>query len=92
MRKPNLIAAQAAAYKVLKEIGMPHPGKVDLKDLVMHRGPLVVEEPMSGAEGRLVRKGGKGIIRIRQNIKQEGRGIISEEFQTRIKMNYITHG
>ncbi len=73
MRDPNLVAAQGAAFRLLNSIGMPHPKLIEMEDLAMSRGALVVEGPMEGAEGRLIRDGKDGIIRIKQGIRQEGR-------------------
>lgn len=69
----NLISATAAAFRISKELGFPHPREVDLRDLAMFRNVLVREGPLSGSEGRLIRKKGRGIIHVRENLKPDGR-------------------
>lgn len=54
--EPDRIRATAAAYKILQELGFPHPREFDLKDLAMNRNVFVREGEMKGAEGRLLRK------------------------------------
>ncbi len=71
--EPERIKATAAAYKILQELGFPHPREVDLKDLAMDRNVFVREGEMKGAEGRLLRKKKNGIIHIRKGIVPEGR-------------------
>jgi len=72
-RPANLIGATAAAFRISKELGFPHPKEVDLRDLAMFRNVLVREGPLSGSEGRLIRKKGRGIIHVREHLKPEGR-------------------
>lgn len=71
--EPERVKATASAYKILKELGFPHPREVDLKDLAMARNVFVREGVMKGAEGRLLRKKKSGIIHIRKGITPEGR-------------------
>lgn len=71
--EPERIKATAAAYKILQELGFPHPREIDLKDLAMDRNVFVREGDMKGAEGRLLRKKKNGIIHIRRGILPEGR-------------------
>ncbi|MCB1100655.1 MAG: ImmA/IrrE family metallo-endopeptidase [Verrucomicrobiae bacterium] len=73
MRDPNRVRAQAAAFRLLNEIGMPHPKLIEIEDLAMHRNVLVVEEAMKSSEGRLIKKGSNGLVRIKSGIRQEGR-------------------
>ncbi len=72
-RKPERDKAAAVAFKILQELGFPHPREIDLKDLAMDRNVYVREGEMKGAEGRLLRKNGNGVIHIRRGIKPEGR-------------------
>ena len=69
----RLIPARGAAFKLCKSLGHPHPREVPLEDLAMHLNVLVHEGPMKGAEGRLIRKNGRGIIHVRNDIRYEGR-------------------
>ncbi len=72
LNKPNYISAQAAAFRIWKELGHPHPSEVDLSDLAQFRDVTVAQGDLSGAEGRLTRMDGKGIIRVNRKIKREG--------------------
>lgn len=72
-KQPNLIHARSAAFKVCQILGYPHPREVPLEDLSMFRNVLVHESPMKGAEGRLIRKDGNGIIHVGTNVQYEGR-------------------
>lgn len=69
----NLIAATAAAFRIGKELGFPHPREIDLRDLAMFRNVLVREGTLTSSEGRLIRKKNRGIIHIRPGLKPEGR-------------------
>lgn len=69
----NLIRARSAAYKLAQELDFPHPTEIPLEDLAMYRNVLVVEGGLTGSEGRLIRRRGGGVIRIRDGIAQEGR-------------------
>lgn len=72
-RDSKPVKATAAAFRILSELGFPHPREIDLKDLAMDRNVFVREGDIKGAEGRLLRKGKKGVIHIRRGIKPEGR-------------------
>ena len=52
----NLIGARAAAFKLGKLLGHPHPRDVPLEDLAMSREVFVTDGSLNGAEGRLIRK------------------------------------
>ena len=71
--EPEPIKAAAAAFRILRDLGFPHPREIDLKDLAMDRNVLVREGDMKGAEGRLLRKKNSGVIHIRKGINPEGR-------------------
>lgn len=70
---PNLLRAQGAAFKFVREYGFAHPRDIRLEEIAMDRGVLVVIGGVVGCEGRLVRKGKKGIIRISDAIPERGR-------------------
>lgn len=71
---PDLDKARAVAYKLSQSLGVATPNDIVLEDIVMSRGALVVEGPLEGAEARLVRKGNKGIIRVKSGISNKGKG------------------
>ncbi len=69
----NLIKARGRAHKIWEEFDFPHPTEVPLEDLAMYRNVLVVAGGLNGAEGRLVRDSTGGVIRVRDDILQDGR-------------------
>ncbi len=71
--KANLIAARGAAFRLHRDLGFPHPRAVQIEDLAMYRKVFVKEGPLKSAEGRLIRKKGRGIVHIRNSFKFEGR-------------------
>ncbi len=70
---PNLVRAQGAAFKLSREYGFAHPRDIRLEDIAMDRGVLVITGGIAGCEGRLVRKGKQGIIRVRNALPEVGR-------------------
>jgi len=69
----RLIAAQNRASLLLASLGIDRPQEVDLEDIAMHLGIDVVAGPLRGAEARLVRRGTRGLIRVREDIPETGR-------------------
>jgi Zn-dependent peptidase ImmA (M78 family) len=69
----NLTRAQLAATKLIKRFAITCPQEIVLEDMAMVLGVLVFEDRLEGAEARLVRKGEKGIIRVKANIPEIGR-------------------
>lgn len=57
-----------AAKRLLNEFGIRDVKDLDLEILAADRRVLVKEEPISGAEGRLVYRDGHGTITVNQNI------------------------
>src|SRR5690348_18302572 len=70
--KPNLMRAQGAAFRINERFGVIRPGQLDVEDLAMALGVIVIYGRLDGAAGRLVRKGNSGIIRINSSISLEG--------------------
>jgi IrrE N-terminal-like domain len=70
---PNLLRAGGAAFKLTREYGFAHPRDIRLEDIAMDRGVLVIVGGIIGCEGRLVRRGKKGIIRVSDAIPEVGR-------------------
>jgi Zn-dependent peptidase ImmA (M78 family) len=69
----NLTHARHAADKLIKRFTITCPEDIALEDMAMASGVLVVEDHLEGAEARLLRKGGKGIIRVKAGIPEIGR-------------------
>ncbi len=72
-RTINEIAAKAKAYEIIKAYAFSRADEIILEDIAMARGVLVLEGKLKGAEARLVRSGHSGIIRVNDNIPEEGR-------------------
>ena len=73
-RDHEFTKAQAAASKLLRRFGVRDPRQLDLEDLAMALGVVVMDAPLLGAEARLVRQGSKkGLIRVSEDISEEGR-------------------
>jgi len=71
--EPNRMRAQSAAFRIWQELEHPHPCEILLEHLAASRGVFVQEGGMTGAEGRLIRKKDRGIIRASPNSKYPGR-------------------
>jgi Zn-dependent peptidase ImmA (M78 family) len=53
--------------------GISNPKELCLEDIALTKGILVKEGPLYKMEARLIRKGNKGLIRIREDIPEHGR-------------------
>lgn len=75
MSNPDLRRAFAIgeAKRVWKLYGLQSPTDLVLEDLALAMGVVVLEARLDSADARLVRKGDKGIIRVKQDIRQPGR-------------------
>lgn len=73
MTKPDLTRAKAAAYRLSQLYGFLHPSKIALEDLAWDRGVTIAEGGLEGSEARLIRKGKRGIIRVRSGFDEPGR-------------------
>lgn len=73
MFEPGIGIAKARATSILNAYGLHHGGDVDLRNLAFDRGLIVIDRPMSGAEGRLVRRGRRAIATVNDKIQYEGK-------------------
>lgn len=82
MFDPGVGAARQRAHHILDEFGLEYGAQTNLVDLAFARDLIVVEKPMSGAEGRLVRKGDRAMATINANISHAGKRsfVIAHEF------------
>jgi Zn-dependent peptidase ImmA (M78 family) len=71
--EPNATAATAAAVKMLKRFGIRDPRELVLEELAMAEGVLVLDDRLVGAEARLLRRSGAGLIRVDSQIPEPGR-------------------
>lgn len=73
LRQPDLNRAKAAAFKLTKRYGFLHPAQMTLEDIAWDRGVAIAPGSLDGSEARLVRKGKRGIIRVRACDGEMGR-------------------
>lgn len=71
--QPNTIIAEAEARRIWSLYGFTSPDELVLEDLALAMGVIVVEGLLDGAVARLVRRGDKGLIRVRQDVAEPGR-------------------
>ena len=65
--------AASRAKEIIKELHIRYPSEICIRDIAMAQGAYVKESPLDGSEGRLVRKGRKGIITVNSRIPEAGR-------------------
>jgi Zn-dependent peptidase ImmA (M78 family) len=71
--KADETRARRLADKIIREYAITRPEEIRLEDISMDRNVLVREGALSGSEAYLIRKGNKGIIRVRKDIPEAGR-------------------
>lgn len=69
----DFATARQAAATLIKRFSITDPREIVVEDIAMTRGVLVLEGRLHGCEARLVRKKDSGIIRVRDDIQNEGR-------------------
>lgn len=69
----NKVIAQAEAARIWQLYGYAHPRELVLEDLAYAMGVVVVEGPLDASDARLVRKGKRGLVRIKETIPEPGR-------------------
>ena len=72
-KEPDIGRAKFEAHKLAKSLHIISPSQYDIEDIAMSLGIYVREEPLIGAEARLIRNGNRGIIRINPRIINKGR-------------------
>jgi Zn-dependent peptidase ImmA (M78 family) len=63
----------AEAARVWELYGLATPRDLVLEDLALAMGVIVVEGRLDGTDARLVRRGGRGLIRVKETIPEPGR-------------------
>jgi Zn-dependent peptidase ImmA (M78 family) len=71
--KPSKIIAVGRAIQLWTLYGFRSPRELVLEDLALALGVLVVEAPLAKADARLIRKGTRGLVRVRHDIPDPGR-------------------
>jgi len=64
--------AAAKARTIISELGIYDALQIDVEAIAFARGALVVERPLRGASARLIRRGDKGVIAVREDIRELG--------------------
>src|SRR5437867_11498223 len=72
-RQPSNVIAHAEAAGVWRLYGLRSPAELVLEDLALAMGVLVLDGPLDSADARLIRRGKKGIIRVKDTIPETGR-------------------
>jgi Zn-dependent peptidase ImmA (M78 family) len=67
--KASKALAQSSADGLWKLFGLRKPDDLHLEDLAMARGVFVHDGSLTSAEGRLIRSGNQGIIRVRHGLR-----------------------
>ena len=70
--RPSPIIPHGKAHDVWKLYGFTSPKELVLEDLAFAMGVLVMEGRLDGAEARLLRKGSRGIMRVKADIPEPG--------------------
>lgn len=65
--------ARIKAREILASLRIAHPSEIEVEDIAWVRGALVWEAQLEGAEGRLVRRGSRGIITVKSDIREPGK-------------------
>jgi len=65
--------AKIKAREILASLRIAHPSEIEMDEIAWVRGALVREAPLEGAEGRLVRRGDRGIIAVKASIREPGK-------------------
>ena len=73
MADPDTQGARRAASRLIEGYYITNPAQICIHDIAYDRHVLVREEDLVGAEGRLLRKGNWGIVRVRPNPFYPGR-------------------
>ena len=71
--KKSWLKAKMAAAAVLNHYGIDSVDEIQIRDIAYARGLRVQEIPIRGAEGRLVRRGRRGIATVNKLIREPGK-------------------
>ncbi len=71
--KPSKILAAGRAMQLWTLYGFRSPAELVIEDLALALGVLVLEAPLVKADARLIRKGPRGLVRVKHDIPEPGR-------------------
>src|SRR3989442_8358090 len=66
------VRAAAKAREIIAGFGITEASQIDVEAMAFARGVLVLERPLRGASARLVRRGQRGVIAVREDIREPG--------------------
>jgi len=72
-RQPSKVISSGAAISLWRLYGFSTPRELVLEDLALAMGILVVEAKLDKADARLIRRGPRGLIRVKHDIPEPGR-------------------
>ena len=67
LESPNTVKAKHEAVKLLEAYAIESPEEINVEDIAMAQGLLVLDGGLIGAEARLLHNGTSGIIRVKSN-------------------------
>lgn len=67
-REPNYIRVEGAAFRLHRDYSIQKPSDICIEDIAMAENLVITVGPLNGADGRLIRKGNKGLVRISDRI------------------------
>lgn len=76
IRESSMLSSRrpsAKAKEIIETLQIRYPSEISIRDIAMERGAYVRERALEGSEGRLARKGARGIITVNEWIPEEGR-------------------
>ena len=73
MSTRELTAPVMRARRVISDLQIQQSSEILIEEIAITHGAAVLYEPLAGADGRLVRVGDRGVIRVRQDIPELGR-------------------
>lgn len=65
--------AAARAREIIESWNITDPSQIDVYAIAADCGAYVIERPMNGCEGRLLRRGNRGVITVRSDIREDGK-------------------
>lgn len=71
--KADIFASRIKAHKLITKYAISNPREIVLEDIAMAEGVLVQEGALDGAEARLLKKGNRAIIRVKESIPEVSR-------------------
>ena len=69
----NKRIAEREGERFWKLFAFSSPHELVLEDIALARGVIVIEGPLKGMEARLIRQGSKGLIRVKDSMRELGR-------------------